>query len=151
MVVSFNPAAGTYPIFAENRVRTLKGFTLYIKNHASAGAGNQIEASTSDNYAIDLYFAEADLGVAPGANKSEAFPATLTSGDMTVGLAVGASTNPAQVFTASGVTIRSADCNKYTWICACVKNGSGAQYIDSVTTNNCDCLDATDKISCPAG
>jgi hypothetical protein len=120
-------------------------------NSAGTGAGNQIAASTSDNFAIDVYFAQADLSSNPSAVKTSAFPATLTTGDLTVALAPGAKTATLQVLSASGITLPILFCNRYTWICACVKEGPGAQYVDSVTTNNCLCSDATAKISCPSG
>jgi hypothetical protein len=150
VVRNFNPADGTYTTYVKDEENTLAGFKLRVKNDAGARAGNQIAASTSDNFAIDVYFAQADLSTSPSAVKTSAFPASLTSGDLTVGLAPGAKT-PLQVLTASGITLPTLNCNQYTWICAGVKGGSGAQYIDSDTMNNCKCSDASAKISCPSG
>jgi hypothetical protein len=149
-MINFDPDAGSYPIFVKNNANNLVGFKLDIKNNAMAGVGNQIAASTSNNYAVDVYFAQADLAVTPGATKTTAFAAVLTSGDLKFGLAVGATTSPMQVFTVTA-TLPTGNCKLYTWLCACVKAGPGAQYVDSITTNNCQCKDASAKISCSPG
>lgn len=150
-MVNFDPTAGTLPTFVMNTAANLVGFKLDIKNNAAAGVGNQIAASTGDNYAIDVYLAKADLAVTPAGVKTTAFPATLASGDLKVGLAVGETTSPLQEMTANGITLPTADCNQYVWLCACVKEGGGAQYVDSVTTNNCDCTNAASNIQCLPG
>ena len=150
-VINFDPTTGTYPTFVKNTAANLVGFKLNIQNSATAGLGNDILDSTGDNYAVDIYLAQADLGTTPAGVKTSAFPATLVTGDLTKGLAATATTTSLQELTANGITLPITGCNLYTWLCACVKEGAGAQYIDSVTTNNCHCQDATSKISCPPG
>lgn len=151
IALNFDPAAGTYPDLTMNTAVNLVGFKIDVKNQAVAGAGNKIALSTGDNYAIDIYLAKVNLGTTPAGTKTTAFPATLNTGDLKVALAVGATTSPQQVMTANGITLPTADCNQYTWLCGCVKKGGGAQYVDSDTTNNCDCADASSKIKCLPG
>ncbi|XP_064625601.1 uncharacterized protein LOC135486599 isoform X2 [Lineus longissimus] len=151
IVETFDPNAGNFPTLVKNTPETLTNFEVVIKNNAAAGAGNQIGAPTSpdDNYAIDIYLAQADLETTPGATKDGPYPATLTgTGDLKETLAPGASAAP-NTLTANGIKLPIADCNKYVSICALVKKGTGAQYLDSVTTNNYKCADASTKISCP--
>jgi hypothetical protein len=147
--LAFTPTAGTYPDFIINTPANLASFTVTIKN-AATGASNAILVSTGDNYAVDVYFAQANLATTPTGTKSAAFAATADSQDLKVALASAASlANTA--FTANGVTLPATNCNLYKWLCACVKKGAGAHYVDAVTTNNCHCSDASAKISCSPG
>jgi hypothetical protein len=153
-VDNFLPTAGSNPTFTKNTATTLTDFTINVKNIATAGAGNQIAAATTgDNYAIDIYLAQANLATTPAAIKTAAFPATAnaaTVGNLKSALAAGGGTT-SLTMTASGITLPVANCNKYTWLCAKVKKASGGQYIDSNANNNYQCKDNTAKISCPVG
>lgn len=151
-MLNFDPSAGTYPTFVKNTAADLVGFKLDIKNDAAASLGNDILASTTlDNYAIDIFLAQADLASSPAGIKTAAFSATLVTGDLKVGLAATSQTTSLQVLTASGITLPIINCNLYNWLCACVKEGAGAKYVDVSSTNNCQCQDATSKITCPPG
>jgi hypothetical protein len=154
MANAFDPTVGTYPVFIKNTPANLVLFTFDIKNDAAAGLGNNIvSASPADNFAIDVYFAQVDLGANSLGTKTSAFAATaITAADVQVGLAAAAATGAKQ-FTANGVTLPTTNCHLYKWLCACVKKGGGAQYVDDDTTNNCKCDDASAsaKISCGPG
>jgi hypothetical protein len=131
----------------------LAGFKVDIKNNAASATGNDIRAlAAGDNYAVDVYFAQADLKTTPTGTKTAAFGAAKTAGDLKVALNAGASTATGTlVFTANAVKLPTSDCKLYTWLCACVKEGAAAKYIDSVTTNNCECSDVSTKIFCNPG
>jgi hypothetical protein len=151
MPVNFDPTTGTYPVFIKNKPTGITGFKLDIKNNAAALTGNNIIAETGDNYAIDVYFAKVDLKTTSTGAKSSAFPATLTAGNLKVGLAATATTTAGALVFKSTLTLPSTNCNSYVWLCVCVKAGPAARYVDSVTTNNFECKDATNKISCDPG
>ncbi|XP_064622199.1 uncharacterized protein LOC135484544 isoform X2 [Lineus longissimus] len=146
---SFTPPAGAaYPDFIVNKATDLTNFTFSIQN-AATGAKNDILASTTgDNFAVDVYFAKANLVTTPQGTKSTAFVATAGALDLKVALAAGATSLDNKLFTANGITLPTTDCNLFTWLCACVKQGTGAHYVDADTNNNCDCQDAKAKISC---
>ena len=128
-------------------------FTLDIKNDVAAGAtGNAIKASSpGNNYAVDVYFAKGDLGTTPTAAKSTPFVASTTQ-DLKVGLLDNTVTTlNTKTYTANGLTLPETDCNLYTHLCACVKKGTGAQYVDSNPNNNCHCATITAETSCFPG
>jgi hypothetical protein len=125
----------------------LKNFDVYIKNAARKEAGNDIyKARGGDNYAIDLYFAQADLAKNPRAIRSEAFPATVTRGDLSVALA--ALDQTSKLYAKALVTLPLRNCERFVWLCACVREGSAAKYLDSDRNNNCECKDVSPQAQC---
>ncbi|XP_064623221.1 uncharacterized protein LOC135485290 isoform X2 [Lineus longissimus] len=133
------------PVVKSGKATSL-GFDIVVKNNAPVGSGADINAAAGANFAVDLYFAQADISVTRATIKTVAFPAS-TTGDLTAALAPGSST--ALYPMTATATIPAVDCPKYTWACACVKKGNAAAYDDLDVTNNCQCLAATSLISCP--
>jgi hypothetical protein len=133
---------------AKKGAATSLGFDIRVTNNAPPGVAATINPATP-NYAVDFYFAQADLTVSPTATKTAAFPASTGTGNLNVGLTQGQSTllTPMTVT----ATVPSVNCPQYTWACTCVKKGSAATFIDLDLTNNCQCLDATTLISCTPG
>jgi hypothetical protein len=151
--INFNVASATPAKFVEDTAVNFVGFKFDIENAATSATGNDITAATGgDNYAVDVYFAQADLKTTPTGTKTAAFSASKTAGDLAVALTAGSSTTAGLLtFTANNVKLPSTNCNLYTWICACVKEGAQATFVDSDTTNNCICSDYSSKISCNPG
>jgi hypothetical protein len=146
MVTNFKPNAPDLTFMKGEEVE-LSNFGVKVKNGAAKLAGNNIYKATSgDNYAIHLYFAQADLAVNPTAKKSPPFAATLNTGDLSVALKAAFSTMEQKL--KSMITLPEEECSAYMWLCACVREGRGAKYKDSNPDNNCECKDVSSQVQC---
>jgi hypothetical protein len=132
-----------------NNPTTLK-FNLRIKN--SDATYIIASLATGSNYALDFYFAYADVsgGVITGTTY-QAMGNTGTSPVFDFGLAAGASS--ALLAFQTTATLPTASCSSYAFFCACVSKGTEGLYTDNPANNNCACRQAktTNLISCTVG
>ena len=125
-------------------------FTADIENQAASSPGNDILATTGDNYAFDVLFADADINSNIATNTQAGSNINIVTG-LTVGLlASGAS------LTVSGsvdLTLPTANCNTLTFLCVRLSEGAGASYvdIDNADSSNAICIDITSRIYCSPG
>ena len=138
----------TTPIFVEG---TLINVDIEVDVENQAAPGNDILAVTGGdaNYALELVFTDVDLQSA--ADSLGETPAAVTiSSDVQQGLA---SSDTITLEGSAGVILSTTNCHNVQFLCARLRAGSDASYIDSndADYSNSRCIDVTNRIQCQTG